>query len=534
MQSSPVELDRRVSPSTTIPCINPANRERLGDVPICSPESVRDRVAKARLAQKAWATTSFAERRRVLSHILDHVLQHADELCDIISRDSGKTLNNAMLGEIWPVCEKIRHTMSRGESALTSETVSAGLLPHKKAVIEYIPLGVIGVIAPWNYPLQNILGPAIPALFAGNAVIVKVSEQVAWSGDRFQRIFDEALTKAGFSTDLVQVIHGYAETGKALISSGVDKIIFTGSMENGRRVIEESAKNLTPVILELGGKDAFIVCDDANLEQAAHAAMAGVFIACGQNCLAAERFFVFDAVYDEFVARVTELTTPLRQGDPRAGKTIDMGAMVTEPQLDIVERLVRDAVERGAKVITGGRRVRDGEGNYFAPTILVDVPEGAKILTEETFGPVMVIARVQNEDEAIARTNDSQYGLSATVMTRDGERARRMAKAIVAGGTSINDFGFTYMAMDLPFGGVRGSGFGRLNGREGLRACCNQKAVIYDRLPLGAPAKLYPVGPFDYDMARGTIRTIYGRGLAGKLTGLRDLARAAWSKLSSS
>lgn len=534
MQTVSHAAERRPAPSTSIPCVNPATGESLGEVPICTPEELKDRVVRARQAQRQWAASTFSERREVLGHILDHLLTHSDDLCDVVARDAGKTLNNAMVGEIWPVCEKIRHTLASGEAALASETVGSGLFMHKRAVIEYIPLGIIGVIAPWNYPLQNILGPAIPALFAGNAVIVKVSEQVAWSSARFQRIFDEALTKAGFSTDLVQIVNGYAETGKALISSGVDKIIFTGSMQNGRRVIEESAKNLTPVILELGGKDAFIVCDDANLEQAAHAAMAGVFIACGQNCLAAERFFVFDGIYDAFVARVEALTVGLRQGDPRGGDTIDLGAMVTEPQLAIVERLVDDAVKKGAKLVTGGKRVDEGGGYYFAPTILVDVPSNALILTEETFGPVMVIVRVKDEADALARTNDSQYGLSASIMTRDAARAKRMAHAIVAGGTCVNDFGFTYMAMDLPFGGVRGSGFGRLNGREGIRACCNQKAVMYDRLPLGMPAKLYPVGPFDYDLARGTIRTLYGRGIGGKLAGLKDLARAAWSKLSSS
>lgn len=513
--------------STDIPCVSPTTGESLGVVRAASPADVMACVARARVAQKSWSQSTFAERRAVLGHILEHVLHHADELCTVISTDAGKTRENAMLGEIWPVCEKLRHTIQKGEAALRPERMSAGLMLHKRAVIEYVPLGVIGVIAPWNYPLQNVLGPAIPALFAGNAVIVKVSEHVAWSTARFRRIFEEAFAKAGYGPDVVQLIDGHADAGKALVASGVDKIIFTGSMEHGKKVLEASAATLTPVILELGGKDAFIVCDDARIEQAAHAAMAGVFIAAGQNCLAAERFFVFDAVYDRFVSRVVELASALRQGNPRGEARVDVGAMVTQAQLAVVERLVDDAVKKGARILVGGKRAAHGDGFYFEPTVLADVPEGAAILSEETFGPVMVLSRVADEAEAIARANATQYGLGATVMTASAKRARRMAGAIVAGGTSINDFGFTYMAMDLPFGGVRGSGFGRLNGREGLRACCNQKAVMYDRFPFGAPAKLYPVGSADYAVARGTIRAIYSPTLRAKLAGVRE-ALGAW------
>ncbi len=518
--------DRRV-----IECFEPATRRKLGEVAVATPEDVRAVVARARRAQAEYRTTTFRERRALLTAILEHVLENADDLCEHIVRDAGKTRENAMLGEIWPVCEKLRHTLATGEDALKPETVSAGLFPHKRAEIRYIPLGVIGIIAPWNYPLQNLLGPTIPALFAGNAVVLKASEAVAWSTARFQRIFDEALDRVGLSRDLVQIVNGFGDTGAALVSSGADKIIFTGSMLNGRKVIEESAKNLTPVILELGGKDAFVVCDDANIEQAAHAAMAGVFIAAGQNCLAAERFIVFDSVYDAFVERVHTLTQALRQGDPRGDERVDIGAMATPAQIAVVEALVDDAVRRGAKVLTGGSRVLTDRGDFFAPTILVDVPRDAEILSEETFGPVMVILRAKDEHDAIQMANSTPYGLSATVMTMDQRRAERFADAIDAGGTSINDFGFTYMAMDLPFGGVRGSGYGRLNGREGIRACCNQKAVLFDRVALGAPSKLDPVGPFDYDLARETIRSIYGRGAATKISAVTSLARAAWASL---
>ena len=239
--------------NTSIPCHDPATGEHLGDVPVVNADELRDRLQRARTAQEDWKKSSFEERREVLRTILRHVLEHTDELCQVIARDAGKTLENAILGEIWPVCEKIRHTITRGEEALSARRVSPGLLVHKTATVEYHPKGVVGIICPWNFPLQNVLGPTIPALFAGNAVIIKVSEWTSWSAPRFQTIFDEALDAAGVSRDLVQVITGYAETGKALVGSGVDLIIFTGSMPNGKRVLEASAATLTPVILELGG-----------------------------------------------------------------------------------------------------------------------------------------------------------------------------------------------------------------------------------------------------------------------------------------
>jgi acyl-CoA reductase-like NAD-dependent aldehyde dehydrogenase len=514
----------------TIPCHDPATGAALGEVRIDSPDDVRGAVARAREAQRSWAHTSFAQRCAVLQRILDHVLEHADELCEVICRDSGKTRENAMMGEIWPVCEKLRYTMAHGEAHLRPERRSSGLFPHKRATVHYQPLGVIGVITPWNYPLQNILGPTIPALMAGNGVVVKVSEWVAWSSGRFQRIFDEALRAEGLSTDLVHIVNGFGDTGAALVSSGVDKVIFTGSMGNGRKVIEESAKNVTPVLLELGGKDPLIVCADAHLEQAVHAAMAGAFIAAGQNCLAAERVLVLDAVYDDFVQSVKELARRLRQGPPFGNERVDVGAMTTPAQADIVELLIDDAVSKGARLLAGGKRHERHGGHYVEPTVLADVTPEMKIAHEETFGPVMCIMRVKDEEDAIEVANATQYGLGATVLTKSKRRAQRIVDRLVTGGASVNDFGLPYMAQDLPFGGVKGSGFGRLNGREGIRACTNVRSVLSDRLPLHVPAKLYPVGPFDYDVARSAFRLLYSRGLSRRLSAASELVRHVRAK----
>lgn len=506
-----------------IVCRNPATGEVLGEVPAMDAAEVGRRLIAARIAQREWQKTSFAERRRVLRRLLDAILDRADELCRMLSAEAGKTLQNAMMGEIFPICEKIRYTLNNGEADLQPEKISSGLLLHKTAQIEFPPLGVIGVICPWNFPLQNILGPTIPALFSGNAVLCKVSEWSSHSAPRVQAILADVLSSCGHSPDLVQIITGFGETGAALVRSGVDKIFFTGSVPNGRRVLEGSVQNLTPVVLELGGKDPLIVCDDADLSQAVAGALAGVFICSGQMCLAAERIYVMDGIYDRFIERVVSEAQQLRQGDPLGGNgaDIDVGAMTMPHQVEIIEKLVADAVQKGAKVLVGG--VRRPGGNFFAPTVLVDVDHTMDIMREETFGPVMAIMRVRDDQHAIELANDSVFGLGSTVFSKDQARAKRLADRLIAGSTCINDYGLAYMVQGLPFGGVRNSGFGRLNGREGLRACCNPKSVVGDRFPIHIPSKIYPVKPGDYEMVRAAVNLIY-RPL--DLTGIKARAQA--------
>ncbi len=515
---------------SSIDCFDPANRRHLGQVAVDSPEAVLQAVERARAAQRVWGRASLATRKQVLRQLLDFILEHADEICNEVVADSGKTRENAMLGEIWPVCEKLRWTIRNAEKHLRPERVSSGLMLHKKAVIEFHPLGVIGVICPWNYPFQNILGPAIPALMAGNAVVIKVSEWSAWSSLYFQKIFDQVLSAAGFSPDLVKIVNGYAATGKALVSSGVDSLVFTGSVDNGRRVLVESARNLTPVILELGGKDAMIVCDDADLDQSVHAALNGVFINAGQNCMSAERLLVFDNVFDEFRDRVVALTKNLSQGESSEEKLVDVGAIVSPIQLDLIERMVDEAVAGGARVLVGGKRALSERGQYFEPTILTDVTPAMAIMQEELFGPVMILHRVRDEEEAVRVANGTRFGLSSTVMSRDPKRAKRIAEQIVAGSTCINDFGLCYMVQDLPFGGTKSSGVGRLNGRDGLRACTNIKATLSDRLPIRQANRLFPVRQGDYGLALNTIRLIYDRRIARRASALLNILKHAFSR----
>ena len=526
--NKPVHTDTAVpGDAETIKCSDPATRELLGTIAVDDPDDVVATIVRAREAQKSWAQTDFETRRRVLQRVTDAIVDDMDAWCELVVRDSGKTLENALMGEVWPVLEKLRWTIAKGERYLRPETVSSGLLLHKKARLEFHPLGVIGAIIPWNYPFQNIMNPIIPGIMAGNAVVVKPSEWVAWSAGRVIQIFRDALRAEGQPADVVQLVQGYGETGKALIEGGIDSLVFIGSVRNGQRVLEAAAKTITPVVLELGGKDPFIVCDDADLDQAVHAAMGGCFISCGQNCVASERLLVFDAVYDEFERRAGDLVRGLRQGDPRGGDVVDVGAMVTPLQLEIVERLVDRAVEQGARVVAGGKRVLSDEGDFFAPTVLADVTPDMDIMREEVFGPVMLLCRVKDEAEAIAVANGTSFGLSSSVFSKDHGRARRIAERLQAGMTAINDFGgMTYMAQDLTFGGVKGSGFGRMNGRDGLRACCNVKAVLDDRFPLHFSSKLYPVRDHDFDRIKGAVQLVYGNGIRRRIRGVVDLVKS--------
>jgi acyl-CoA reductase-like NAD-dependent aldehyde dehydrogenase len=509
--------------ANSIPCVNAASGEHLGEVPVQTPEQVKESVQRARIAQKQWAKSTFKQRRAVLNHILDYVLEHTDDLCELIVKDAGKTYENALLGEIMPICNKIKWLNKYGEKHLKTEKVGSGILMHKKARIEYIPLGVVACIIPWNYPLQNIISSLSAPLMAGNAVLLKASEQVAFASEKFQAITDYALEKEGFSKDTVQIINGYGETGAALISAHVDKILFIGSVGNGRRIMAAASEHLTPVVMELGGKDPMIICDDAHLEKAVHSAIGGTFINLGQNCVASERIIVQEGIYDALVARISEIANSLRQGKPERGGNVDVGALTSPIQVDIVEKLVNDAVAKGATVIAGGKRDTSRPGNYFPPTVLTNLSDNMDVVNTEVFGPVMLIFKVKDDAEAIAMANNSELGLQASVITHDRKRGERIASQIEAGGVCINDFGLCYVSQDLPFGGTKYSGFGVMNGRDGLRAYTTPKAILADRFPLEVPPELFPVGKCDYDISKHSMRLLFGRGLGLKTISLFKL-----------
>ena len=510
------------SDGRSIPCHEPATGRDLGEAHAMSRSEVDEVVARARRAQPTWAATSFEERRAVMRELLAEIVENQPAICEKCVRDSGKTMVDAALGEIFPVCEKIRYLLAEGENDLTPQPRDSGFLKHKRARVEYHPLGVVAVICPWNFPFHNIYCPLVPALFAGNAVVVKVSEHTSWSAPDLLDIVHRVLRRRGHDPALVQLVTGYGDSGEALVRSDVDKVFFTGSPENGVKVMAAASDTLTPVVLELGGKDPMVICDDADLDHAVEQAMLGVFTACGQMCVGAERIYVQAPVYDDFVRRAVARVSELRQGSP-LDEEVDLGAMTMPRQLDILESLVDDAVKKGARLLAGGRRDPGGR-QFFQPTILVDVDHRMRITREEQFGPVMVVMCFDTDADAVRLANDCAYGLGSSVFTKNPARAERIASQIRAGMTVVNDYGLAYMMQALPFGGVGRSGFGRINGREGLRACCNEKAVVTDRVALGGGVSVYPIVPSTFPLVRSAIELIYRPGLAGK-------ARAALSTL---
>lgn len=501
-----------------IQCYSPTTRAHLGTVPIDSPAAVKEKIERARAAQRVWGKTSVKTRAQVLHRFADRLIDDADRLVDIVTEDSGKTRENALMGEIWPVCDKLRWHAKKGPKFLRPERVSTGTLVHKRARIEYKPMGVIGAILPWNYPFQNLLNPVIPALLAGNAVVLKPSEWVAWSSHQIVEWMREILQDEGHSPELIQVAQGFGETGKAVIEHGVDKVLFIGSGGNGQRVLETAAQHLVPVVLELGGKDPLIVCDDANIQHAVDSSMSGVFINCGQNCVAAERILVQEAIAEDFERRAKARVASFRQGKSTAEHTVEVGAMITPLQLEHVEDMVQSALEEGARLVIGGKRVHADQGDYYAPTILADVRPDMRIMNEELFGPVMVIAPVKSDEHALEIANGTPFGLGASVFTKNRKRARALTEQIEAGMVTTNDFGgMSYMAQGLPFGGVKQSGFGQMNGREGLRSLTVPRAVLEDRFPFSVPAKALPVQDGSYDMQRIAVRAVYSRSIGQKI-----------------
>ena len=390
-----------------IQCFDPATAQKLGSVKIVTPDEVVDKVRKARVAQAEWSNSTFEQRRHVLRIMLKFILEHQDDIVRLCVRDSGKTELGASFGEVLPSCEKIQWIIDNGEHVLSPQKRSAArLMMYKSAWVEYCPLGVLGIISPFNYPFHNFINHIISGLFSGNAVCVKISEHTSWSAEYFSRFVSAALSEARdsgvvpmASPDLVQVITGLGPSGAALVSSGVDKIIFTGSTQVGRLVMHGAAKaNLTPCVLELGGKDPFIVLADADVDSVFKLLMRGVFQNCGQNCIGVERVYTHSSIFESFVTTAIAKVSELRQGLPLSGSTCDLGATTMPGQLAIIEELVTDAVASGARIVAGGQRRTDlGPGLFYEPTILVDVTHDMRIAKEEVFGPVMIIMKFDDE-----------------------------------------------------------------------------------------------------------------------------------------
>ncbi len=490
--------------------VRPADGISLGSIPVASSQEVREAVDGARRVQDGWGSLEAKDRARRLADLQDVLRARSEEVADIIVAETGKPRVEA-LAEVVVCLETIRHYRRTAPRTLRPRRASTGWMLWKSARVLREAHGVVGIISPWNYPLILSLDPTITALFAGNAVVLKPSEFTPYTG----LFVGELCRAAGLPERLVSVVPGDGTTGAALVGAGVDKIHFTGSSATGRVVMAAAARHLTPVTLELGGKDPAIVLEDADLERAARGIVFGAFYNAGQTCISTERVFVVETVYEPLLRRLVELVGELRSGvrDPR-----DVGPMCHEGQLSIVEEQLRDAVEKGARVLIGGLRP-DGSGRVIPPTILTDVQPGMKILEDETFGPVLPVIKVRDEKEAVDRVNEGPFGLFASVWTRRRERGMRVARSLRAGGVSINDTLSHYALPDLPMGGVGGSGFGRTRGDAGLLEMTRTRSILEDRLGLRRELWWYPYSKVSLRLHRALVEA-RGRG------GWRGLAEA--------
>jgi acyl-CoA reductase-like NAD-dependent aldehyde dehydrogenase len=436
--------------------------------------TARAAVARAREASAGWGALAPAEREAALRSLRRTISRRADRIADVVCGETGKPRADAVLAEAMHAAAHADWLARHAGRALAPRKVSPWPLYSKAAWIEYQPRGVAAVIAPWNYPFLLPFLATSSALAAGCTVVLKPSEVAPASGE----LVAELVAEAGLPDGVVQVLHGGPAAGAALVQAGVDVVAVTGSSATGRRVAALAAERLVPVIMELGGKDPMIVLEDADLRRAARGAVWGACFNAGQSCVAVERVYVVDEVHDRFVGELERAFESVRAG---GGGARDIGPIIHPPQLEVIERQVADAVARGATLRRGGHRTGGG-GRWFEPTLLTEVDHGMAVMREETFGPVLPVMRVPDEETAVRLANDSPFGLHACVWTADSRRARRVASSLRAGAVAINDCLVNYAMPGLEFGGVGDSGHGRQGGVEGLRAYCWSRSVTLSRL----------------------------------------------------
>lgn len=496
-----------------IVCTNPADGTVIDEISVPDEDQIRNAVAEAREAQTHWRRLPVEERAEYLLDARDILLDHRRELRDLLVAETGKAQTDA-LAEFLTVFETFDYYTKKAPEVLGDDSPSLRLLKNKSVTVRRVPYGVSVNISPWNFPFDLAITPLIPALVAGNAAIIKPSEWTPLIAERTV----ELMNQAGLPDGLLQSIPGYGDTGAQLIDRA-DVVSFTGSVETGRSVAEAAARKLIPCSLEMGGKDPCIVLDDADPQRAINAATFGAFFNSGQVCMSVERVYVHENLYDDFVDSVVTDTRRLRQGNPATGQ-VDVGSMTFPPQVEVIEAQLQDAVDKGARILTGGSAISIDGGTYFEPTVVVDVTHEMDLMTEETFGPVMPIMKVASAAEAVRLANDSPYGLNASIFSTDRERARRLARQIESGNVCINDVIASYLAIEAPYGGMKESGVGRRKGLWELEHYTQPQTIMEDRLGMKREPFWYPYREPVVDTLDRALDGLYRRGIAAKIKGL--------------
>jgi acyl-CoA reductase-like NAD-dependent aldehyde dehydrogenase len=491
----------------------PTDGSVIRKLEVDSPQRVAEVVAGVRAAQPEWEAIGVSGRRRWLDRLRDWMIANHGRLADVMQEETGKVRAEAEL-EAPFLCGTINYYVEHASEFLAEETPTPHILPLKvkRLRIVYRPYPVVGVISPWNFPLILAFDDAIPALVAGCAVVIKPSEYTPLSTMEMVRAWKEEIGGPG----VLDMVNGAGETGGALVDE-VDFVQFTGSDRTGKAVMKRAADTLTPVSLELGGKDPLIVLRDADLERAVNATTTGALANTGQICMAIERVYVEEPIYDEFVDRLTQKVRKLRQGTDGPSFGADLGAMSTPAQAEIVADHVEDARHKGARVLTGGKR-REGPGDWYEPTVIADVDHSMKVMTDETFGPVIPVMKVADADEAVRLANDSRYGLSASVFAGSSRQGEQIARRIEAGAVNVNDVLTTYFALGVPMGGWKESGIGFRHASYGIKKFVRPESIVSPRVKQGKVDPLwFPYTPAKRKMINRVFRFINARGLRNRL-----------------
>ncbi|HKW64650.1 MAG TPA: aldehyde dehydrogenase family protein [Candidatus Acidoferrum sp.] len=506
-------------PIDTLPSINPATGQVLAHVEKTPTEMVARSVTLARAAQKEWAKVSLRERCKRLSKLREVMMASRNELADAVVNESGKPRAEALFADLFVALDSAEYWSKHAATALRAEGVAHHSIAAKAKTgrIFYEPLGVIGIISSWNYPLAIPMSQIIPAVVAGNAVVCKTSDLTPQCGALIERVFRDA----GFPQDLVAVIQGGGEIGQALVEASPEKVMFTGSVATGRRVAEACASKLIPSVLELGGKDAMIVLADADLQVASSAAVWGSYTNCGQVCLSVERLFVEQTIAEEFAALCVEKTKKLRLG-PGNDPATDVGPLIRPQHVQRMLDLVEDAIARGARVLCGGNARTDIGPNFFEPTVINGVDSSMNLFQEETFGPILAMQTVKDAEEAIQRANDSPFALAASVWTKDAKKGREIAQRLHAGAVMVNDAISYFGIAEAPHGGCGASGWGRTHGRAGLMEMVRTKYVDIDGLPHSEKPWWYRYGGDLERAADAFLRFEFSGGIGAKLRNARS------------
>ena len=487
---------------------NPATGETLATVPDLGSAEVAALAEAARAAQPGWWEAGFDSRAEVFGAARRWLVESAERVVGTICAETGRPADETQFAELSYGLAALEFWARQAPAYLADEEIESAspFVRGRRMVVRYEALGVVGVIGPWNYPLNNSFGDCIPALAAGNSVVMKPSEVTPMTS----LLMAEMLTECGIPEGAFQVATGRGETGAALIDE-VDFVMFTGSVATGKKVMAQAARTLTPVALELGGKDPMLVLADADLERAANAAVHYSMQNAGQTCISTERVYVEAPIYDQFVDLVTKKVAGLRQGAPHGPGSVDLGAVIHPPQSDIVEAHVRDAVAKGARVVSGGHR-SDTDGHFYEPTLLLDVDHSMEGMREETFGPTLPIMKVADADEGVRLSNDSAYGLQASVWTKDVEKGERLARRIEAGAVTVNDAQINYVALELPMGGWKSSGLGTRHGADGIRKYTKKQTLVVTRLAPKRDLHMLPYSAKRTKLISRVLKLVYGRG----------------------